>query len=128
MKQPPRDCGNKTLGEYGEEIAVSYLKKKKYTVVERNYRSKCGELDIVAKEANTLVFVEVKTRRNALYGLPQLSVTHFKQRQISKAALLYLAAKRVGEVNARFDVIAIFLQDNETPRIEHIRNAFELSY
>jgi putative endonuclease len=85
-------------------------------------------VDIIARDGKTLVFVEVKTRRNDSYGPPQLSVTRFKQRQISKAALLYLSSKKIQNVSARFDVIAICLQEPEKPSIEHIKNAFDLTY
>ncbi len=128
MKYYLQSHGNISLGKYGEEIAVAYLKGRKYAVLDRNYRCKCGEVDIVAREGKTLVFVEVKTRRNDSYGPPQLSVTQFKQRQISKAALLYLSSKKMENVPARFDVIAICLLENDNPRIEHIMNAFDLLY
>lgn len=128
MKSNDRSCGNISLGKYGEEIAVAYLKSQKYAVIERNYRCKCGELDIIAREGKTLVFVEVKTRRNVSYGPPQLSVTLFKQRQISKASLVYISSTKNENVLARFDVIAICLREHEKPSIEHIKNAFDLSY
>ena len=119
---------NKSVGGRGEEIAVAFLKGKKFAIVERNFCCKGGEVDIIAREGNTLVFVEVKARRNEAYGVPQLAVTQFKQRQISKAALTWLAKHRLHEASARFDVIAILLRDHEVPEIEHIRNAFELAY
>lgn len=119
---------NKTLGARGEEIAVAYLKGRKFTVIERNFRCKAGEVDIVARDGRTFVFVEVKTRRTMSFGPPQASVTPFKQRQISKAALTWLAKNRLHEASARFDVIAIILRDHEVPRIDHIPNAFELAY
>jgi putative endonuclease len=72
--------------------------------------------------------VEVKARRDLSYGVPQLAVTPFKQRQISKAALTWLAKHRQQDADARFDVIAILLADGGTPTIEHIVNAFELAY
>lgn len=120
--------GNKKLGEEGEEIAVAFLKGRKYAVLERNFRCKCGEVDIVARDGKTLVFVEVKTRRTASYGPPQASVTSFKQRQIAKAALTWLASKKMQDIPARFDVVAIIMREHEVPHIEHIQNAFELSY
>jgi putative endonuclease len=119
---------NKTLGGRGEEIAVAFLKGKKFSIIERNFRCKGGEVDIVAREGATLVFVEVKTRRNEVFGPPQLAVTTFKQRQLSKAALSWLAKNRLQNALARFDVIAILLQEHEVPQIEHIINAFELAY
>jgi putative endonuclease len=119
---------NKSLGERGEEIAAAYLKGLKFTIVERNFRCKAGEVDIIAREGKTLVFVEVKTRRNLSFGPPQLALTPFKQRQISKAALTWLAKKKLFGASARFDVIAILLPDHEVPIIDHIRNAFDLAY
>jgi putative endonuclease len=119
---------NLTLGARGEEIAVAYLKGERITVVERNFRCKGGEVDVVARDGRTFVFVEVKTRRTLSFGPPQASVTPFKQRQISKAALTWLAKNRLHEAAARFDVIAILLRDHEVPQIDHIRNAFELAY
>jgi putative endonuclease len=119
---------NKTLGARGEEIAVAYLKGQQFTIVERNFRCKAGEVDIVARDGKTVVFVEVKTRRTEAYGPPQLAVTPFKQRQISKAALTWLAKKRQEGASARFDVVAIMLREHEVPAIEHIRNAFDLAY
>ncbi len=119
---------NLTLGARGEEIAVAFLKGRKYTVMERNFRCRGGEVDIIARDGKTLVFVEVKTRRSLSFGPPQAAVTPFKQRQISKAALTWLAKKRLDEASARFDVIAILLQDHDVPRIDHIRNAFDLAF
>jgi len=119
---------NHALGKQGEAIAVHYLQQRKYTIIEQNFRCKCGELDIIAREGKVTVFVEVKTRKNLSYGPPQLAVTPFKQRQISKAALFYLAQKKIQGTNARFDVIAILLGNNEVPQIDHIINAFDLAY
>ncbi len=126
MGEPGSD--NLTLGARGESIAAAFLKGQKYAIIERNYRCKAGEVDIVAREGKTLVFVEVKTRRNTSYGPPQLAVTPFKQRQISKAALTWLAKKKLHDTSARFDVIAIILREHEVPAIEHIKNAFDLAY
>lgn len=128
MKGAPQDSGNLDVGKCGEEIAVNYLKGCKYKILERNYRPRCGEVDIIAREGKTFVFIEVKTRRNDSYGPPQLSVTQFKQRQISKAALVYLTSKKIENEPARFDVIAICLRGQDKPLIDHIRNAFDLVY
>ncbi len=120
--------GNKSLGEVGESIAATFLKGLRFTIVERNFRCKCGEIDIIAREGKTIVFVEVKTRRNGACGPPQASVTPFKQRQISKAALTWLAKKNLLDAPARFDVVAILQREHTVPEIEHIRDAFELAY
>lgn len=121
---------NRSTGSRGEEIAVSFLGQQGYRILERNFRCKGGELDIVARAPGErgLVFVEVKTRRDRSYGPPQLAVTPFKQRQISKAALTWLSRNHLHDSQARFDVIAILLEDGGGHSIEHIVNAFELAY
>ena len=118
---------NASIGKRGEEIAVLFLKGLKYQILERNFRCKGGEVDIIAKEGRTFVFVEVKTRRNLLYGVPQLAVTPFKQRQIAKAALTWLSQKRFLDFPARFDVVSILAEEAQVPVIDHIKNAFELA-
>lgn len=124
------DRDNIETGNQGEEIATAFLTARGYRIMERNFRCKGGEVDIVARDPKdkSLVFVEVKTRRDLSYGVPQLAVTPFKQRQISKAALTWLSAKRLHDQNARFDVIAILLTADGLHKIEHIVNAFELAY
>lgn len=119
---------NQQLGAHGEYLAVSFLERKGYRTVDRNYRCKGGEVDIIACDGNTLVFVEVKTRRSLSFGVPQLAVTPFKQRQIMKAALTWLSHHQNHDTPARFDVIAITLQSDADPFIEHLENAFELDY
>ena len=117
---------NLSVGERGEAIAEAYLRGQGFVILEKNYRARTGEIDIVAREGATVVFVEVKARRNLAYGPPQLAVTPFKQRQISRTALTWLAHRRKGDAAARFDVVAILVPDHDVPQIEHIRNAFEL--
>lgn len=126
----PKQPTNKNTGDLGEDIAASFLTKRGYHILERNFRCKGGEVDIVARDPQDkyLVFVEVKTRRDLSYGVPQLAVNHFKQRQISKAALTWLSKKLLHDSNARFDVIAILLDDDGRHSIDHIVNAFELAY
>ena len=120
--------GNSGKGELGESIATTFLMGQGFSIVERNFRCVCGEVDIVARDGRTIVFVEVKCRKNRNYGPPQLAVTPFKQRQISKAALVWLSKRRLYDADARFDVVAIVLHEHDLPEIEHIRNAFELAY
>jgi putative endonuclease len=118
------------VGDRGEDIAASYLSARGYRIIERNFRCKGGEVDIVAREAGSgyLVFVEVKTRRDLSYGVPQLAVNQFKQRQISKAALTWLSKNRLHDNPARFDVLALLVRPDGTHQIEHITNAFDLAY
>jgi putative endonuclease len=120
---------NQATGARGEELAAAHLLRSGYRILERNYRSKGGEVDIVAKDQDgSIVFVEVKTRRTLVYGLPQLAVTVRKQRQIAKGALSWLTRNRLHDRSARFDVIAVLLHDGVTYELEHIENAFDLSY
>ncbi|HWI41667.1 MAG TPA: YraN family protein [Verrucomicrobiae bacterium] len=133
MKRPPcsetgAGARNSAVGNRGEEIAVLFLKGLKYRILERNYRCRSGEIDIIARDGRSLVFVEVKARRHAAFGPPQMAVTAFKQRQISKAALTWLAQNSQENAEARFDVVAVTLPDHEVPQIEHIRCAFDLCY
>ncbi len=121
---------NKGIGTLGEDVAAAFLEKRRYRILERNFRCKGGEVDIIARDPGdkSLVFIEVKARKDLSYGVPQLAVTPFKQRQVSKAALTWLSKKRLHDRNARFDVIAILLADDGGHKIEHIVNAFELAY
>ena len=117
----------KELGKKGEEVAIRFLKKNGYQVVKRNYICKMGEMDIIAKEKDTLVFVEVKTRTSTTFGPPQLAVNPKKQSQMSKVALNFLKEKRLEDVKARFDVVAILLGPRGE-EIELIRDAFDLRW
>ena len=126
----PPTTGNKGTGELGEEVAGNFLLARGYRILELNFRCKGGEVDIIARDPvdKSLVFVEVKARRGLSYGVPQLAVTPFKQRQNSKAALTWLSKNRLHDTNARFDVIAILLSSDGQHKIEHIVNAFDLAY
>ena len=115
------------VGKKGESVAVRYLKKQGYKIIEQNYRSKAGEIDIIARERKTLVFVEVKTRRTTSYGSPKYAVTPKKKKAISMAALYYLKMTHQTHADARFDVVSILAQEEDT-RIELVRNAFDLAY
>ena len=126
----PIPAGNRGTGQRGEEVAVNFLIAHGYRILERNFRCKGGEVDIIARDPGdkSLVFIEVKARRGLSYGVPQLAVTPFKQRQISKAALTWLSKNRLHDQNARFDVIAILLHTDGLHTIDHINNAFDLAY
>lgn len=127
---PTQTGGNKGTGELGEEVAANFLIARGYRILERNFRCKGGEVDIIARDPGdkSLVFIEVKARRGLSYGVPQLAVTPFKQRQISKAALTWLSKNRLHDTNARFDVIAILLHTDGQHAVDHIKNAFDLAY
>lgn len=113
-----------TLGKSGEEIALRYLKKKKYRIVERNFRFFRGEIDIIAHDQKTLVFIEVKTRKSKSFGLPEESVTPSKQRQIRKIARGFMAQNNLRNTECRFDVISLFINKKGEYKINHIQNAF----
>lgn len=115
------------FGAQSEDLAVWYLKKNGYKILEQNYRTRLGEIDIIAKEKKTIVFVEVKSRRSIRYGSPKWSVTHQKQRKISMVALQYLKKTRQIDAAARFDVVAV-ISNRDEPQIEVVKNAFELAY
>ncbi|MDD2900109.1 MAG: YraN family protein [Desulfuromonadaceae bacterium] len=127
---PTAPGGNRGTGELGEELASRFMITRGYRILERNFRCKGGEVDIIARDPGdeSLVFIEVKARRGLTYGVPQLAVTAFKQRQISKAALTWLNKNRRHDTIARFDVIAILLHTDGTHTVEHIKNAFDLAY
>ena len=115
------------FGETGENLAVWYLKQNGYKIIEQNYRNRMGEIDIIAREKKTIVFVEVKSRRSIRYGSPKWAVTPKKQRKLSMVALYYLKTTNQTDAKARFDVVAI-TSNRDEPQIEIVQNAFELAY
>lgn len=112
-----------SLGRIGEDTAVRYLTTEGYSIIARNLRTPVGEIDIIARKALHIIFVEVKTRRSLAYGSPQEAVGARKQRQIIRAAQWYLSDAQNRLLQPRFDVIAI-LYSTSSPQIEHIINAF----
>ncbi len=116
----------RNLGALGEKLAAKHLREKGYTIIEQNYRCRLGEIDIIAQDGTTLVFVEVKTRTSTTFGTPAMAVTPKKQQQISRAAQQYLASHDLFDSAARFDVVAVFLPPNGASEIEIVPNAFDL--
>jgi putative endonuclease len=116
---------NAAIGRYGEGLATTWLKKKGYTIIARNYRKPFGEVDIIARDRDCLVFIEVKTRRSRQFGTPAEAVTFKKQQQISKVAGEYLSRTGNLDNQCRFDIISIVLDDNQPPVIDQIVNAFD---
>jgi putative endonuclease len=116
-----------SLGKKGEELAIGRLKGLGYKILERNYKCPLGEIDVIARDRNSLVFIEVKTRATRDFGGPAAAVHARKQRQLSKVALVYLNQKKLFNIPARFDVVAVELLP-PSPRIEVIQDAFELCY
>ena len=111
------------IGKEGEEVASQYLLKKQYKIIGRNFKCRQGEIDIIAKEGKQLVFIEVKTRSNAKYGLPIEAVTYVKRKHILKAIEYYIFIKKCEMDFIRIDVIEVY-KEGEGFRICHIRDAF----
>lgn len=113
------------LGKRGEELACRELCRRGYTILDRRHRTRAGELDIIASQNGTIVFVEVKTRVSNDFGAPADAVTRWKQRRICAMAADYLARKHLAEIPCRFDVVAINYATSDKPMIEIIANAFD---
>lgn len=116
----------RTLGERGELAAVKFLKRQRYRVIAHGERGMFGELDIIAVEGRTIVFVEVKTRATHDQGHPADAVDARKRRRLTRLGLAYLKRHNLLECQARFDIIAVTWPDlKQPPHIEHFQNAFE---
>ncbi|OGS22481.1 MAG: YraN family protein [Elusimicrobia bacterium RIFOXYA2_FULL_39_19] len=111
----------KEFGNIGEQKAAEYLLKNGYKILENNFKTRYGEVDIIAEDKKDVVFIEVKNRSSMNYGLPQEAIDRRKQLKIAKTALMYLKSKNLINKNMRFDVVAI---TNE--KIELIKNAFQI--
>lgn len=123
MRSLVRTFWNRWLGDRGERAAARYLRRKGLRVIVRGYRTRLGEIDLIARDGETLVFVEVKARRR---GVPAEAVTPEKQRRITLVALHFLRKHGLLDVRGRFDIVAIVWPDERgEPQIEHIPNAFE---
>ena len=114
------------LGAQGEALAARYLQRQGYHIIERGVRTGRGENDLVARHGQTLVFVEVKTRRSLRAGNPVLAVAELKQRRLAQLALDYCQQHRLLDCPARFDVVGIvWPPDSRRPKIAHYVGAFE---
>ena len=103
-------------GKFGETVAASYLEKQGYEIIERNFRCRLGEVDIICKKNNQIVFVEVKTRTSDQYGAPSEAVTKDKMNKIRKVAALYMMSEKITNYQVKFDVMEIL--------VNHIESAF----
>jgi len=113
---------NKIKGKAGEDLVCAYLKKQGYEILERNFRTQVGEIDIIAADDGCLVFIEVKTRRNDAYGVPSEAVDYRKQQTISRVASQYIQKYLYFDMIMRFDVAEVWLEKSE---INLIKNAFD---
>ena len=121
MQIAQKNFYKKFLGRVGEEKAAEFLKNKGYEIIKANHRSHFGEVDIIAKDGDTIVFVEVKTRSGDGYGAPSEAVDYKKREKYFKIATDYLMREGLDDVNCRFDVIEI-----EKGEINHIFDAFSM--
>lgn len=112
------------LGKYGEQLALDYLLKNDFVVLEKNYRNKIGEVDIISYDKDILVFIEVKTRIGNGFGHAYESVNSRKQKKIANTALMYIQRNKLHDVQVRFDVIEVYPMEKEI--INHFENAFSL--
>lgn len=118
---------NKSIGFHGENMAEKYLKEMGYIILEKNFKCKLGEIDIIAKDNNYICFIEVKTRYGSLYGSPGESVTRQKQYKIYRTAQGYILKKKLYKFNFRFDVIEIILNNkDDNYSIKLIKDAFQV--
>ncbi len=115
----------KSLGERGEDVAVRFLNRQRYRILGRRVDTRHGEIDIIAVDERTIVFVEVKTRHSTDAGHPTEAIDAHKQERLTRAALAYLKAQGLLKYSSRFDVVAItWPADGSRPKIEHYRDAF----
>jgi putative endonuclease len=114
-----------SLGDRGETAACGFLKEKGYEIVEKNYKCKIGEIDVIARRNGRLAFIEVKTRTSSQRGVPQEAVDLKKQEKIFKLAAWYLKDKKLGEIPVAFDVVAVLWKEGEAPKTRLIPDAFE---
>lgn len=116
------------LGARGERLAERSLKETGYRILARNYKGPTGEVDLVAEDGDTVVFVEIKTRSSSAKAYPERNVNAEKQRRLTRTARMFLSAKKMQNRPARFDVVAITLRYDAEPEIEHFINAFPPRY
>lgn len=112
----------RTKGKEGEEIASKYLQDLGYEIIEMNYHYGHGEIDIIAKDENEIVFVEVKTRKSLQFGAPEFAFTKSKINQVKKIAYAYLIEKNLENISVRIDAVAILLIKESDPVINHYKN------
>lgn len=115
----------KNLGRLGENLALELLKTEGYRILDKNFRTALGELDIIAEEQDTICFVEVRTKTSPEEGHPLESISFSKRRKIIQTALCYLKAKNLNDANARFDVVAVMPNEDGQYKAELFKNAFD---
>ena len=126
-REAPVRASTRALGQAGEAAAVRFLRRRGLVILARNLRSRLGELDLLARDGSTLVFVEVKSRRGRSGDPPEAAVDARKRARLVRIALGYLAARRLGERSCRFDVVGVSLNETgSVTGVRHLRHAFDL--
>jgi putative endonuclease len=126
-RNSPARASTRTLGQIGEAAAVRFLRRRGLVILARNLRSRLGEIDLLARDGPTLVFVEVKARRGGPGDPPEAAVDARKRTRLVRLALGYLAARRLGEVSCRFDVVGVTLDEaGGVTGVRHLEHAFDL--
>jgi putative endonuclease len=121
-----RKRSSKSKGSEGEEIAAHFLEKLGYTILEKNYRTKFGEIDLIGKDGDTIAFIEVKLRSGKKYGAPSEAVDHKKRTQIGRLALYFLSRKKMEDVLCRFDTVSLLPNEKGNYECELIKDAFRI--
>ena len=118
---------NKSIGDLGEKIAEKYLIDIGYKILDKNFRYKTGEIDLIGEDNEYVAFIEVKTRTSSYFGFPCEAVTFLKQQKIYRTAQIYILQKKLFKFNFRFDVVEVFLSDMKKDcRVELIKDAFQV--
>jgi len=118
--------GRGVFGRRGEDIACAELERRGYIILDRRFRTRRGELDIIARDGQVVVFVEVKARADGSFGTPLEAVSWRKRQRIGQIAAAYLLQKRLGDVSCRFDVVSIVERSGREPAIEIVSSAFDV--
>src|SRR4029453_9882722 len=113
------------FGKAGEDRAVTALERRGYAILARRFRTRGGEIDIIARDGETLVFVEVKARRSCRYGTPLDALTPLKRDRLLRMAAEYVLLKGVSNAFCRFDVVSVLFGEGLRPRVEVVKNAFD---
>ncbi len=113
-------------GKLGENIALEYAQQQGYQIIQRNFRCKSGEIDLIAQDKHIVVFIEVRTKTSDAYGPAYNMVTYSKQQQVKRVALHYISERNLVNTQFRFDVIGITFEPNsDRYQLDHLQNAFQ---
>jgi putative endonuclease len=125
---PMSDDPRQSFGKMGEDLAAAELRRRGYAIIECRYRTKFGEIDIVARDGDTTVFVEVKARAGDDFGGGAEAITRWKQRKLAQMAIDYLSRHHLHDQPCRFDVVTVDIVAGQPPRVEVYPHAFDSAY